>query len=122
MSGSAGVQLCVLGSCSHPWPSTMRSVLLVLILVLAPAFAGAHADEDSQDRALDAVRRGEILPLSVILDRLREADGGQVLEVELENEHDRWIYEVTTLAPNGVVSKRLLDASTGLLLPPNEDD
>ena len=32
MSGSAGVQLSVLGSCSHPWPSTMRSVLLVLIL------------------------------------------------------------------------------------------
>ena len=26
------------------------------------------------------------------------------------------------LAPDGVVSKRLLDASTGLLLPPNEDD
>ena len=122
MSGSAGVQLSVLGSCSHPWPSTMRSVLLVLILALAPAFAGARADEDSQDRALDAVRRGEILPLSVILDRLRETDAGQVLEVELENEHDRWIYEVTTLAPNGVVSKRLLDASTGLLLPPSEDD
>ena len=63
----------------------MRSVLLVLILALAPAFAGARADEDSQDRALDAVRRGEILPLSVILDRLRETDAGQVLEVELEN-------------------------------------
>ena len=45
-----------------------------------------------------------------------------MLEVELENEHGRWIYEVTTLADNGVVSKRLLDARTGTLLPLDQDD
>jgi uncharacterized membrane protein YkoI len=104
------------------WPSAMRSLFLVLLLILAWGSVGARADEDSHDRALEAVAREEILPLSTILDRLRQTDRGQVLEVELEIENDRWIYEVKTLAANGVVSQRLLDARTGALLPPDQDD
>lgn len=100
----------------------MRSLPLILILILAWGSGGARAEEDSHDRALEAVGRGEILPLSTILDRLRQTDQGQVIEVELEIERDRWLYEVKTLAANGVVSKRLLDARTGALLPPDLDD
>lgn len=100
----------------------MRSVLVVLMLGLAGASVSVRADQDDQDRALEAVTRGEILPLSTILARLQAVDRGQVLEVELENEHGRWIYEVTTLAADGVVRKRVLDARAGALLPPSEDD
>ena len=125
MSGSAGVQLCVL-ACRPPpspsWPYVMHFLPVILIPILMAGSVAASADEDSHDRALEAVARGEILPLSTILDRLHQTDRGQVLEVELENEHGRWIYEVTTLADNGVVSKRLLDARTGTLLPLDQDD
>lgn len=100
----------------------MHFFLAVLLLTFVGTPIGARADEDSHDRALEAVARGEILSLSTILDRLRETDRGQVLEVELENEHDRWIYEVKTLAANGLVTKRLLDARTGALLPLDQED
>ncbi|MGD9510904.1 MAG: PepSY domain-containing protein [Geminicoccaceae bacterium] len=92
------------------------------MLGLVGASAAVRADQDDQDRALEAVRRGEILPLSTILGRLRTIDQGQMLEVELEHERGRWIYEVKTLSADGVVRKRVLDARTGALLSPHEDD
>ena len=100
----------------------MRSLLVVLMLGLVGAAVGVRADQDDQDRALEAVRRGEILPLSTILGRLRAVDQGQMLEVELESEHGRWIYEVKTLSAHGVVRERVLDARTGDLLSPHQDD
>ena len=62
------------------------------------------------------------MPLSTILGRLRVVDQGQMLEVELESEHGRWIYEVKTLSADGVVRERVLDARTGALLSPHQDD
>ena len=100
----------------------MHCLPVILLPILMAGSVAASADEDSHDRALEAVARGEILPLSTILDRLHQTDRGQVLEVELENEHGRWIYEVKTLAADGVVGKRLLDARTGALLPRDKND
>lgn len=93
----------------------MRSHLFALALIVATGHASA--DEDSHDRALGAVGRGEILPLSVILDRLHATDRGQVLGVELEDEGGRWVYEVRTLAADGTIREHVLDAATGRPLP-----
>ncbi|MFO1047797.1 MAG: peptidase [Geminicoccaceae bacterium] len=101
----------------------MRSHLFSLALALIVGTGNAHADEDSHDRALRAVGRGEILPLSVILDRLHTSDQGQVLGVELEDEGGRWVYEVRTLSADGTIREHVLDAATGQPLPDerNED-
>jgi uncharacterized membrane protein YkoI len=87
----------------------------VLLLGTVPLTADDH------DFARDAVKRGEILPLSAILSRVERDFRGQMLEVELEREDDapfagRLVYEVTVLAPGGDVTELYYDAKTGALL------
>ena len=79
-----------------------------LLLVLAGGTAAA--DDDSHDRAREALERGEIAPLDQILAEVRRQGLGTVLEVELERHGGRWVYEVETLSPDGVIAKTRIDA------------
>lgn len=88
---------------------------LLLMLALTGAAASARDDSD-HDRARDALRAGDVLPLTVVLDRLAREHPGQVLEVELESEDGRWVYEVRLLQPGGRLVKLELDARSGELL------
>lgn len=85
------------------------------MLSLAGAAPQARADSD-HDRARAALQAGDVLPLSVVLDRLAREQPGQVLEVELEREDGRWVYEVRLLQPGGRLVKLELDARNGELL------
>ena len=64
-------------------------------------------------RARAAVAAGQVLPLGTVLERLAREHPGQVLKVELESEHGRWIYEVRLLQSGGRLTKLYLDAATG---------
>lgn len=48
--------------------------------------------------------------------------GAKLLEAELEEKHDVYIYEVELLTVDGVVRELDLDAATGRLLKDEEDD
>ncbi|MBV7457503.1 PepSY domain-containing protein [Acidovorax sp. sif1233] len=81
----------------------------------AAALATPHAlasGKEDHDRARQAVQAGQVLPLPVVLERLQREVPGQVLEVELEQEQDRWIYEIKLLTPAGRLTKVKLDART----------
>jgi hypothetical protein len=88
-------------------------VVLVMLLTGLPARA---SDARDHERARTAVQAGEVLPLPVLLERLQRTHAGQVLELELEREHGRWIYEVKLLQPGGQLLKLELDAATGDVL------
>ncbi len=88
-------------------------------LALCLATVQAHADSD-QDRARAAVQSGQVLPLSVVLARLERELPGQMLEVELEQEDGRWVYEVKLLQAGGRLMKLGLDAGTGAVLKRRE--
>ncbi len=90
---------------------------LALLLAAAPA----HADSD-QDRARAAVQAGQVLPLKTVLERLERDHPGQVLEVELEREDGRWVYEVKLLQAGGRLVKLELDADSGEVLKRRERD
>ena len=94
--------------------------LCAAALAMPPAGA---SDKDDHDRARQAVQAGQVLPLPAVLDRLQREVPGQVLEVELEQERDRWIYEVKLLTPAGQLTKVKLDARTGgvLRIKPRDD-
>ncbi|MGE0739987.1 MAG: PepSY domain-containing protein [Hyphomonadaceae bacterium] len=82
---------------------------------------GAEADRGrgrggDHDEALEARERREALPLPRILDIARSAVPGDPIEVELEREDGRLIYEVEILARNGRVRKVEIDARTGAVL------
>jgi uncharacterized membrane protein YkoI len=97
----------------------MRIRRLAATIAAAALVAGTALADDrhDQDRALEALRRGEVAPLEEILDLVRRTRPGTVLEVELEREGGRWVYEVETLNPEGVIGKVRIDATTRALLP-----
>ncbi len=95
-------------------PSLVPS--LVLSLVLASPGALADRQGDDHERARAAVRAGEIMPLAELLERLQRGHPGKVLEIELEREEGRWIYEIKLLQSNGRLLKLELDARTAELL------
>jgi len=87
------------------------AALLALGLALAPARA-----DDDHERARAALQAGEVLPLATVLERLQRSHPGQVLEVELEREHGRWVYEIKLLQADGRLLKLALDARSAELL------
>lgn len=93
--------------------TTILSLSLVLPLVLGSALALAGSD---QDRARAALQAGQVLPLKTLLERLEREHPGQVLEVELEHEDGRWIYEIKLLQADGRLLKLELDAATAQVL------
>lgn len=88
-----------------------------LAALLALGAAGARAGSDSdQDRVRDAVRSGEVMSFDALRQRLLKSHPGEVLELELEREHGRWIYEIKLLQPDGRIVKLELDARSGEVL------
>ncbi|WP_374675134.1 PepSY domain-containing protein [Ideonella sp.] len=97
------------------------SVLRLLVLMAASwalAAPPARAGEGDHEHAREAVRAGEILPLPALLERLQRQHPGQVLELELEREGGRWVYEVKLLGGDGQVTRLHVDARTAEVLPP----
>lgn len=88
-------------------------VLCAAALAVPPASASG---KDDHDRARQAVQAGQVLPLPTVLERLQREVPGQVLEVELEQERERWIYEIKLLTPSGQLTKVKLDARTAEVL------
>jgi uncharacterized membrane protein YkoI len=97
----------------HLWPA------LLLALSAAAASPLAQADNE-QDQARAAVQAGKVLPLKTVLERLAREVPGQVLEVDLEQEDGRWIYEIKLLQPGGRLVKLELDAATAAILKRRE--
>lgn len=82
-----------------------------MVLASPPSLA-----DSEQDRARAAVQAGNVLPLKALLERLEREHPGQVLEVELEQDDGRWIYEIKLLQPGGRLVKLELDATSGTVL------
>lgn len=96
---------------------------LLIVAAFAAAFAPPGADAKrgrgrggDHDEAREAYEQGEALSLAQILPLALRAVPGEVLEVEIEREHGRLVYEIEILARSGRVRKVTLDARTGALL------
>ena len=96
--------------------AALRTALAALLLsacALPIAWGGSRGDHE---RAHAAVRAGEVLPLATLLERLQRTHPGQVLELELDREDGRWIYEIKLLQANGQLLRLEVDAGTGQVL------
>lgn len=74
------------------------------------------ASDKDHDRAREAVRAGQVMPLRAVLEQLEREHPGQVMDVELEEEHGRLVYEVKLLQNDGRLVKLELDAKTATVL------
>ncbi len=92
-----------------------------LALPAVQAIGSADHDRD-HDRARAAVQAGQVLPLPTLLERLQRSHPGQVLELELELDKGRWIYEIKLLQADGQLLKLELDAATAQVLEVKRKD
>ena len=99
----------------------MRRWLLIPFLVLAMA-PPALADDDDHDRARAAVARGDILPLSRILDIAKRDTPGRVIDVDLDEDDGRYIYEIEIIDGRGRMVEMKLDAASGRIIERDIDD
>ncbi|MEZ5628660.1 MAG: PepSY domain-containing protein [Rhodocyclaceae bacterium] len=88
---------------------------LLALLLSTTLIAPGLADGD-HDRARRAREAGQVLPLPAILERVAQDYPGRVLEVELEDEDDRWIYEIKLVQPGGRLLKLEVDAADARVL------
>ncbi|MBB3329609.1 putative membrane protein YkoI [Halomonas campaniensis] len=103
---------------SLPFPASLRpglAVALLLLLALAGLPPLAAGDDDWQELH-ERVSRGELVPMATVLDWLEARYAGQVLEVELEREDSRLVYEVEMLGPRGQRVEFAFDAASGELI------
>ena len=91
------------------------------LLLLAFCSVAAARDLD-QDEALRLRQQGVILPLEQLLQQAMDRyPGAKLLEAELEEKHDIYLYDVELLTPEGVVRELHIDATDGRLLKDKED-
>ena len=87
-----------------------KCTLALLLWSLASSPSAGH------EAAYELAREGRILPLEQILEQQRRDRPGRVLEVELEHEDGRMVYELELLDADGRVWEIYYDAASGRLL------
>jgi len=91
-----------------------KSPIAILALVALTSINVAHAERDDDSREVrKMVQAGKVMPLEQLLNKNRDRLQGRVLDLEMERERDRVVYEIKTLDEKGVVHKALIDAQTG---------
>ena len=107
----------------------VRGALLLLAwapVLPLPAAAGDKVDHDPRQEhrrrrhlvrgRLSRLSGGQPEPQLQLLERLQRTHPGQVLELELEREDGRWIYDLKLLQTDGQLLKLEVDAATGQVL------
>lgn len=100
-----------------------RFIRTFFYVFLAAFTLGVSARDLSQDEALRLREQGRIIPLEKLLTLVATLyPQSSLLEVELEEDDDIYIYEVELATRVGVVRELEFDAHTGQLLKDEEDD
>lgn len=116
----------------------MKKLIAILLAASIPASDSSPAlaasdDQRDHEVAREALRRGEILPLTHILPIVQQRVPGQIVKIELDDDDNndddeddgarerRFEYEVKVLTPGGRVIEVEVDARTGRILEVEED-
>lgn len=91
-------------------PKVVAAIAVATLFALQAAPALADASE--QDEARQALERGEIRPLTQVLDAARKALPGDVVKIELDRDDGRWTYEIKILTAAGERREVEIDASS----------
>lgn len=90
--------------------------MLLAIAVFVSVTAGPVLADKDHDRARAALERGELLPLATLLERLAPVIDGDIIELELEREKRRWVYEISYIDARGRLIELEVDAADGTVL------
>lgn len=102
----------------------MKTQLIFLAMVVGTTNAISFAsdrDEDSM-QVREWISEGRILPLETLLAMHGSRLGGRLLDLEVEQDDGRIIYEIETIDDHGVVREIEIDAATGEWLKEEIED
>lgn len=101
----------------------MRRLFLALAMlaVALPAFAdkGRGGDDDDLN---EARKRGDVLPLAQIMEKVAHVTGGRIVEIETERKHGAVLYGIYYLDAEGRRREIYVDARTGTIVESKQDD
>jgi uncharacterized membrane protein YkoI len=102
----------------------MQKLFLIVWLPVMLLLLGNNVvfASDDHETARHLSETGEILPLETILELAQQHQPGRVLEVEFDNQHEQYFYEIEILNTKGIVWELKLDARTGQLLEREQED
>jgi uncharacterized membrane protein YkoI len=100
----------------------MNKLMGVLLLAGTTLSSAVMADDISQEEARRLMLSGEIRPLAELMQLHPRRLSGHLLDVELEEEKGRLVYEIEVLGQDGVVREFYLDASSGAILKEEIED
>jgi len=93
-------------------PRSLAIGLLMLLCLAPPLVAADHRGVSPTD----------LMPLEEILAKAKQEKPGRVIEVELDRDFGRYVYEVEIIDDAGVEWELKYDARTGKLLRTERDD
>lgn len=96
--------------------ATLAAIAFTTLAASALQPSLAHASDDRASEVRQLRESGKILPMEDILSRSRAAQPGQVVEVELDREDGRYVYEVKIIDDADKVHKLEIDAANGEVL------
>lgn len=97
----------------HRDVKSLFAPLLPLVLAL---LTGASVRADDHSGLREALDRNEIVSFKSLLDWIERRYVGKVVEVELEDDEGRLVYEIDLLSPQGDLLEFVFDARSGDLL------
>jgi len=78
--------------------------------------------DDLSDLALQWVKDGKVIPFKSLMQRYEERLNGRLLDLEVERENGRIIYELEIMRPDSVVYEIKIDAQSGEWLEEEVED
>lgn len=100
----------------------MKTAFLFLVMV-ANTFNLARADSDYDAEQLQQlVKSKQLIPLEQLLLQHRDSLQGRIVDVELERENQRWVYEIKVLTERGRRREFYFDGTTGAPLSHEEEE
>lgn len=95
---------------------TMKPFVMAAVLLGGFSASVGSASEGDHEDARRLREAGEIVPLEQILPDARSRHGGHIIEIELERENGRYVYEVEFVDEAGQVHEYYYDAGDGRFL------
>jgi uncharacterized membrane protein YkoI len=91
----------------------MKNLIATIAIVSGLCVTADAASADPLDELFYPADSNGLLPMERILDQARGSVAGTIMEIELEREHGRLIYEVVILTPDRHEIEIEYDARTG---------
>ena len=105
-------------------PVVLAAFLGSPLVLSAGVFLGDRAFQLAKidaDEARELKQSGQIMSLETLIAQLRQDYPGQIIEIELDDRDERYVYDIELVDDAGVVIELRIDAATGEVLRYKKD-